>query len=169
MPSRRLGRLCVSLVTGAASGPDARIAAVSPTFGRLHEGTDRRSPGQTTLRRPASGRQSFTDATPATGPPSNLRKDLPNVAERLARARKTVSFAVLFQTETARDNEARMADRPPSRPSSGGYGERQSRVPSAVSCGLMVAVLSTLVDNHVDSSSSRLLAALLRHIRGTRR
>jgi hypothetical protein len=35
------------LVPGAASALDARIAAVSPTFGRLYEGTDRRSPGQT--------------------------------------------------------------------------------------------------------------------------
>ena len=35
------------LVPGAASALSARIAAVSPTFGRLYEGTDRRSPGQT--------------------------------------------------------------------------------------------------------------------------
>ena len=35
------------LVPGAASALGARIAAVSPTFGRLYEGTDRRSPGQT--------------------------------------------------------------------------------------------------------------------------
>ena len=47
-PPRRLDRLCISLVTGAASGLSARIAAVSPTFGRLYEGTDRSSPGQTT-------------------------------------------------------------------------------------------------------------------------
>ena len=35
------------LVPGAASALGARIAAVSLTFGRLYEGTDRRSPGQT--------------------------------------------------------------------------------------------------------------------------
>jgi hypothetical protein len=40
------------LVPGAASALDARIAAVSPTFGRLYEGTDRRSPGQTWPERP---------------------------------------------------------------------------------------------------------------------
>jgi uncharacterized RDD family membrane protein YckC len=49
-PARRLDRLCISLVTGAAPGLSARIAAVSPTFGRLYEGTDRSSPGQTTPR-----------------------------------------------------------------------------------------------------------------------
>jgi hypothetical protein len=55
-PPRRLDRPCISLVTGAASGLNARIAAVSPTFGRLYEGTDRCSPGQTTPRsRPRSG------------------------------------------------------------------------------------------------------------------
>jgi hypothetical protein len=40
------------LVPGAASALGARIAAVSPTFGRLYEGTDRRSPGQTWPERP---------------------------------------------------------------------------------------------------------------------
>ena len=49
LPSRSLVRLCVSVVTGAAPGRRARIAAVSPTFGRLYEGTDRCSPGQTWL------------------------------------------------------------------------------------------------------------------------
>ncbi len=63
---RRLDRLCVSLVTGAASGPSARIAAVSPTFGRLYEGTDPCSPGQTTPADRCARRRSFTVATPAT-------------------------------------------------------------------------------------------------------
>jgi hypothetical protein len=47
LSSRTLSRLCVSLVTGAGSEHLVRIAAVSPTFGRLLEGTDERSPGQT--------------------------------------------------------------------------------------------------------------------------
>ena len=54
-PPRRLDRLCISLVTGAASGLSARIAAVSPTFGRLYEGTDQCSPGQTTPGRRSIG------------------------------------------------------------------------------------------------------------------
>jgi hypothetical protein len=54
-PPRRLDRLCTSLVTGAASGLSARIAAVSPTFGRLYEGTDQCSPGQTTPERRSIG------------------------------------------------------------------------------------------------------------------
>jgi hypothetical protein len=37
---------CVLLVTGAVSGREP-VAAVSPTFGRLFEGTDAGSPGQT--------------------------------------------------------------------------------------------------------------------------
>src|ERR1700722_6328999 len=52
LPTRRLGRLVSRLVPGAASALGARIAAVSPTFGRLYEGTDRRSPGQTWPERP---------------------------------------------------------------------------------------------------------------------
>jgi hypothetical protein len=91
-PPRCLDRLCVSLVTGAASGLDARIAAVSPTFGRLYEGTDRCSRGQTTLGRRPDRHQTLTAVTPATGPRSNLCQGVPNVAERLARTRKTVSF-----------------------------------------------------------------------------
>ena len=89
---RCLDRPCVSLVTGAASALDARIAAVSPTFGRLYEGTDRRSPGQTAPKRRPVRRQSLTAVTSATARASNLCQAVPNVAERLARAGKTVSF-----------------------------------------------------------------------------
>jgi hypothetical protein len=42
-------------------------------------------------------------------------------------------------------------------------------VPSVVICGAMAAVLSTLVDNHVDSSSSQHMVVRRRQIRGTRR
>ncbi len=92
-PPRRLDRLCISLVTGAASGLNARIAAVSPTFGRLYEGTDRPLPRSNHTRTPGLIRdRSLTAATPATGPRSNLLRSVFNVAERLARAWKTVSF-----------------------------------------------------------------------------
>jgi hypothetical protein len=42
-------RLAVSLVAGAGPEFSTRVAAGSPTFGRLFEGTDQRSPGQTSL------------------------------------------------------------------------------------------------------------------------
>jgi hypothetical protein len=61
-----------------------------------------------------------------------------------------------FLTGTAPDNEARMADRLPSQVTFAGYIEPRSRVPSAVSCGAMQVVLSTLVDNYVDSSLAQL-------------
>jgi hypothetical protein len=38
---------CFALLAGAVPGQFIRIAAVSPTFGRLFEGTDEPSPGQT--------------------------------------------------------------------------------------------------------------------------
>jgi hypothetical protein len=41
----------VSLLAGAVPGKHIRVAATSPTFGRLFEGTDDASPGQT-LRAP---------------------------------------------------------------------------------------------------------------------
>jgi hypothetical protein len=72
LTSRSPGVLCVSLVTGAAPGLNARIAAVSPTFGRLYEGTYRCSRGQTWPARPPARPLSFTAVTPATGPPNNL-------------------------------------------------------------------------------------------------
>ncbi len=92
LPSRSLGRLCVSLVAGAGPGRVARIAAVSPTFGRLFEGTDERSSGQTWPRRPPMSRRSFTNVTAIPRWASNLMKARPNVAEGLAHERKTVSF-----------------------------------------------------------------------------
>ncbi len=66
LPSRSLGRLCVSLVADAGPGHVARIAAVSPTFGRLFEGTDERSSGQTWPPRPPISRRSLTNVTAAS-------------------------------------------------------------------------------------------------------
>jgi hypothetical protein len=83
--------LCLA---GIRRGPraKARIAAESPTFGRLYEGTDRCSPGQTTPVGPSARPRYFTATTPATGPLSNLEKAFSDVAERLAQSMKTVSF-----------------------------------------------------------------------------
>jgi hypothetical protein len=100
-------------------------------------------------------------------------KARPNVAERLALRWKTVSFGLVhfkpFQTGTAPDNEARMADRLPGQMIYAGCLERRSRVLSVVFCGAMAAVLSTLVDNHVDSSWSQHMVVRRRQIRGTHR
>src|SRR6516162_3935372 len=43
----RVTRRWVLLLAGAVPGRTTRVAAVSPTFGRLFEGTDEPSPGQT--------------------------------------------------------------------------------------------------------------------------
>ena len=73
-------------------GPGNPVAAVSPTFGRLFEGTDVTSPGQTALSYPGdSARISWCHnrhtRTAITG--NSLQS---NVAERLAAAGKAVSF-----------------------------------------------------------------------------
>lgn len=54
---------CVLLVTGAVSGLGP-VAAVSPTFGRLFEGTDAGSPGQTTAPGPLTQRRRRPQARP---------------------------------------------------------------------------------------------------------
>jgi hypothetical protein len=151
LPSRSLGRLCVSLVTGAGPGHIARIAAVSPTFGRLYEGTDQCSLGQTWPAQTSISRQSLTDVTPATGS-----------AEQSYESRHQCCG-------TAPGNEARMADRLPGQLTYAGCLERRSCVPSGVSCGAMTTVLCTLVDNYVDSSWSQLKILVRSHTRGTRR
>lgn len=102
-PHEAFGRLCVSVVTGAGPGRMSRIAAVSPTFGRLFEGTDEASPGQTCSR--ATAPHPEGRSRPGPNPSSILhcfhtrhgaRRNLigspANVAEWLALARKTVSF-----------------------------------------------------------------------------
>ena len=156
LPSRSPDRLCVSLVTGAAPGLSARIAAVSPTFGRLYEGTDR-SFARSNLAcdgRPA-GRRSLTDVTPATGPPSNLLESLPQCCRTVgvSRGKLLASGSAVSDRNGARQRseDGRSASWPTDFV---GCLERRSRVPSGVSCGTVVAVLSTPVDNHVDSSSS---------------
>jgi hypothetical protein len=74
-----------------------------------------------------------------------------------------------FRSGAATDNEARMADRFLGQMTHAGCLERRSRVPSVAFCGTTLPVLSTLVDNHVDSSSSQHMVVRQRQIRGTRR
>jgi hypothetical protein len=82
---------------------------------------------------------------------------------------KLLASGMPFQTGTAPDNEARMADRLLGQMTHAGCFERRSRVPSVAFCGAVTALLSTLVDNHVDSSSSQHMVVRRRQIRGTRR
>jgi hypothetical protein len=92
LPSRSLSRLGVSLVTGAGPAHIARIAAVSPTFGRLFEGTDERSPGQTFALQPSAPHRALTIVTPATPPASNVMKAPAMLQNRWRSNRKLVSF-----------------------------------------------------------------------------
>ena len=69
------GGLVVSLVAGAVSGRcpvRSRIA----TFGRLYEGTEDLSPGQTRPLRPSTDAQRLTHATSATPPIPLLSSNL---------------------------------------------------------------------------------------------
>jgi hypothetical protein len=74
-----------------------------------------------------------------------------------------------FQTGTAPDTEARMADRLLFQTTYASCLERRSDVPPAMNCDATSVVLSTPVDNHVDNSSSRFTAPLRRQTRGIRR
>src|ERR1700743_1240693 len=59
-----------------------------------------------------------------------------------------------------------MADRPASQLTSVSCIERRARKLSGVGGGMAMAVLSTLVDNYVDSSLSQVPVVLRRQIRG---
>jgi hypothetical protein len=86
---------------------------------------------------------------------------------------KLVSFGLVnsrpYRPGTAPDNEARMADRLSGQMTYAGCLDRRSHAPSVVICGATKIVLSTLVDNHVDSSSSQHMVVCRRQTRGTRR
>jgi len=75
-----------------------------------------------------------------------------NATELLAAARKTVSFGQCrFGTEAAVDNDARMADRLAVSTTFMVVYSYVDREPLPVGCGAFVILLSTPVDNHVDS------------------
>jgi hypothetical protein len=174
LPSRSLGRLCVSLVTGAGPAHIVRIAAVSPTFGRLDEGTDECSPGQTWPSRSPTRPRYLTNAALAIAGREQFYERPVQCCRTCWRGRRKLlasdrCSSKPYRLGTAPDNEARMADRLPGQMTHTGCLERRSRVPSAAFCGAMAAVLSTLVDNHVDSSWSRLRPIRRRQTRGSRR
>lgn len=156
---------CVSLASrrGLRSFPDrSRIT----TFGRLFEGTDEISLGQTW---PGSGET--VDNSHSSHVVAEAANQLAmNVAERLAPAQKTVSFCQCrFDNEMATDNEVRMptksrAHRPQYR-----CDEPRPAASSPVDNRTTTAVLSPQpVDNYVDSSSSFVWSSLQRPRGGTR-
>ena len=76
------------LLTGADSEVFPQFAAVSPTFGRLSEGTDLLTTGQTAPDR-FSCPSTVTDVTENACCSCSLQKPSTNVAEPLARRHKT--------------------------------------------------------------------------------
>ena len=169
LPSRSPGGLCVSLVTSAAPGRNARIAAVSPTFGRLYEGTYRWSPGQTWSAPPVHLAMIFqlTSHSPSLGRAISGKVCPMSQNGWHCRGKLLASVSAVSDRNGARrrSEDGRSASR---QLTSVGCLERRYRVLPAVSCGA-TAILSTLVDNHVDNSWSELTIVLQRLSRGIRR
>jgi hypothetical protein len=137
------------------------------TFGRLFEGTDEISLGQTSLGTPRMLDKSHSRHAPRS--PRNLL--VQNVAERLALGQNTVSFCQCrFDNETATDNEAGMPSQ--SRAHRAHYHCVEPR-PAAflpVDSRAAATVLSPQpVDNFVDRSSSSIWSSPRRPQGGSRR
>ena len=143
------------------------------TCGRLFEGTDEISLGQTSPARIRAATERLTTATTANhfgDPPSKPRTIPNNVAERLAPAEKTVSFCQCrFDNGMATDNKAGM---PTTSRAHSAYHHCDEPRPAAfppLDNRAKTAVLSPQpVDNYVDSSSSFLWSSLDRPQGGTR-
>ena len=136
------------------------------TFGRLFEGTDEISLGQTSLNdgQTLYSRHSRHGLLRAADEPAK------NVAERLALAKKTVSFCQCrFDNETATDNEAGMPAQSRAHRTHHPCDEPRSEASLPVDNRTTTAVLCPQpVDNHVDSSSSFLWSSLKRPRGGSR-
>jgi hypothetical protein len=136
------------------------------TFGRLFEGTDEISLGQTSLDPAAILDKSHSRH--AAGSPANIAAQ--NVAERLAPAKKTVSFCQCrFDNETATDNEAGMHNKSRAHRAHHHCDEPRPAASLPVDNRATTAVLSPQpVDNFVDSSSSFLWSSPRRPRGGSR-
>jgi hypothetical protein len=136
------------------------------TFGRLFEGTDEISLGQTSLR----------EAVKLYKCPSRhavlraANQPAKNVAERLALGKKTVSFCQCrFDNETATDNEVRVPTQSRAHRTQHPCDEPRPEASSPVDNRATTTVLCPQpVDNYVDSSSSFLWSSLKRPRGGTR-
>ena len=137
------------------------------TFGRLFEGTDEISLGQTSLSdgRTVYSRHSRHGVSRAANQPAE------NVAERLAPAAKTVSFCQCrFDNETATDNEVRMPSQSRAHRMHHPCDEPRPEAALPVDNRATTAVLCPQpVDNYVDSSPSFLWSSPKRPRGGTRR
>jgi hypothetical protein len=122
------------------------------TFGRLFEGTDEISLGQTSLG--AAGMLDKSHSRHAPRTPQNI--PMRNVAERLAPGQKTVSFCQCrFDNETATDNEAGMPNQSRAHRTHYHCDEPRPAAFPPVDNRATATVLSPQpVDNYVDSSSS---------------
>ena len=143
-------------------GPQATpfwFAAVSPTFGRLFEGTDEPCPGQTWTAptNPSNTFPTFVGKVTLAGrnrkkAPNDPKQPNLNAAELLAAARKTVSFGqcrfILERSSTTK--RGWRIDWPPRLPPTGCLQDGD-HVPSPVGYGWLTTILSTPVYNYVDS------------------
>lgn len=122
------------------------------TCGRLFEGTDEISLGQTSLDEAAKHHNRHSRN--ASQRSKNIGRR--NVAERLALAEKTVSFCQCrFDNETATDNEARMPTQPRAHRTHHPCDEPRPEASPPVDNRATTADLCPQpVDNYVDSSSS---------------
>jgi hypothetical protein len=122
------------------------------TFGRLFEGTDEISLGQTSHCRCANRHKCHTGHASKRGKKLAPR----NVAEWLELGQKTVSFCQCrFDNETATDNEARMPTQSRAHSAQHHCDEPRPAASPPVDNRATTAVLCPQpVDNYVDSSSS---------------
>jgi hypothetical protein len=136
------------------------------TCGRLFEGTDEISLGQTWLR--AVQMVDIRNSCHVVRRPAEEAAS--NVAERLAPGQKTVSFwQCRFHTGAATDNEARTPDTSRAHRAHHHCDEPRPAASPPVDNRATTAVLSPqAVDNHVDSSSSFIWSSLDRPQGGTR-
>jgi hypothetical protein len=137
------------------------------TCGRLFEGTDEISLGQTSL----SDGQMVYKRHSRHGVLRAANEPAKNVAERLALAQKTVSFCQCrFDNETATDNEVRMPSQSRAHRTHHPCDEPRPEASLPVDNRATTTVLCPQpVDNFVDSSSSFLWSSLKRPRGGSRR
>ena len=136
------------------------------TYGRLFEGTDEISLGQTSLR--GVEMVDMSHSRHALRRPANPAAT--NVAERLALAEKTVSFCQCrFDNELATDNEVGMSNQPRAHSTKHHCDEPRPVAFPPVDNRATAAVLCPQpVDNYVDRSSSFLRPSVGRPRGGTR-
>ena len=140
------------------------------TLGRLFEGTDEISLGQTSPGAVQTGPELLNSRHSRHVPPTSYEEAASNVAERLAPSKKTVSFCQCRSTNgAAKDNEAGMPTQSRAHSPHHHCDEPRPTASLPVDNRATAAVLFPQpVDNYVDSSSSFLWSSLDRPRGGTR-